>query len=170
MINNYKMRKLLLGTLVVFATVCSLSAQKYGHLNSTLLMQDLPAIKTADSELQTFQTQLTKVGEDMVAAFQKNYDDYIAKSNTGTLSQVQAQEIEAALQQEQTSIQTYQQELQNKVLTKRQELYDPIFSNVRSIIEQYGKDNGYTMIFDSGVGAILFESAEDLTDVIKTKI
>ncbi len=162
--------KLLFAVLMVLATTFSATAQKFGHLNSSELMADLPEIKTADSELQTYQQQLTKVGEDMVAKFQKNYQDYQTKLNSGSISQLQAQEIEATLGQEQQSIQVYQQEVQNKLLEKRTGLYDPIFKKVRELIEQYGKENGYTMIFDSGLGAILFEDSEDLTAAIKAKL
>ncbi|GLR17795.1 OmpH family outer membrane protein [Portibacter lacus] len=162
--------KLFFAAALVFAVTFSASAQKFGHLNSAELMSELPSIKSADSELQTYQQQLAKIGEDLVTDFQKNYQDYQAKVNTGTLSQIQAQEIEASLQQEQQSIQVYQQEVQRKVTEKRKELYDPIFDKVRNVIEQYGKDNGYTMIFDSGLGAILFESSEDLTEAVRAKL
>ena len=161
----------LLSVVIVFSLAIGINAQnKFGHINSALLMSDLPAVKTADSELQTYQEQLAKAGEEMVQKFQANYDDYVTKANSGTISQVQAQEIEATLAQEQQSIQAYQQEVQNKVLAKRQELYDPIFANIRTIIEEYGKANGYTMIFDSSLGAILFQDSEDLTEIIKAKI
>jgi outer membrane protein len=155
---------------MLISLTIGLNAQKYGHLNSTLLMSELPSVKTADAELQTYQNQLLKIGEDMVAKLQTNYEAYTKEANSGTLSQIQVQEKETLLAQEQQSIQAYQQEVQGKILAKRQELYDPIFENVRKIIEQYGKDNGYTMIFDSGLGAILFQDSEDLTDIIKAKL
>ena len=169
--NNFnKIRRILLPCLLLLGIVFSASAQKYGHLNSSQLMVDLPSIKAADAQLKTFQEQLVKVGEGMMTKFQASYQDYVAKSESGTISQIEAQGIEATLQKEQTAIQSYEQEVQNKVLAKRQELYDPIFASVRSLIEQYGKDNGYTMIFDSGLGAILFNESEDLTEKIKAKL
>jgi len=168
--NSNIITRLLFGALFMFAVTFSASAQKYGHLNSAELMADLPAIKAADAELQTYSEQITKAGEEMLVAFQKNYEDYQAKVNSGTISQIQAQEIEAGLQQEQQNLQGYQQEAQRKLQEKRQALYDPIFTKVRNIVEQYGKDNGYTMIFDSGLGGILFESSEDLTEAVKAKI
>ncbi|WP_235298168.1 OmpH family outer membrane protein [Portibacter marinus] len=156
--------------LVMFGATFVLHAQKFGHLNSAELMAEMAEITSADAELKTYQEQLAKVGEDMVTKFQKNYQDYQIKANSGDLSQIQAQEIEGQLTQEQQSIQVYQQEMQNKLMEKRQTLYDPIFEKVRSVIEQYGKENGFTMIFDSGLGAILYEDSEDLTEAIKAKL
>jgi outer membrane protein len=74
------------------------------------------------------------------------------------------------LQEEQQTIQVYQQEVQRRLVEKRKELYDPIFDDVRKKIEDYGKANGYTMIFDSGLGAILFDNSEDLTDTLKAQL
>lgn len=170
MMNSNIITKLLFGAILMLAVTFSASAQKYGHLNSAELMADLPAIKAADAELQTYSQQISKAGEEMLAEFQKNYQDYQAQVNSGDISQIQAQEIEAGLQQEQQNIQGYQQEAQRKLQEKRQLLYDPIFDSVRTIVEQYGKDNGYIMIFDSGLGGILFESSEDLTEIVKAKI
>ncbi len=167
---NIKISKTIFFALLVFGSIISASAQKYGHLNSTTLMKDLPAIKAADTELTTYQAQLTKVGEEKVAKFQANYEAYSIKANSGTISQIEAQKFEADLQKEQLTIQEYQQEVQNKLIEKRQALYDPIFTKVRKIIEQYGKDNNYTMIFDYGMGGILFENSEDLTAKIKEKL
>lgn len=168
--NSSIITKLLFSATLVLSISFSASAQKYGHLNSAELMADLPSIKEADSELKTYQAQLTKVGEDMVADFQKNYQDYQTKVNSGTLSQIQAQEIEATLQEEQQTIQVYQQEVQRRLTEKRRELYDPIFNEVRVKIEEYGKANGYTMIFDSGLGAILYDNSEDLTETLKSQL
>ena len=40
-------------------------AQKIGYCNSAALVQDLPEVKQADSDLQAFQAQLTKKGQEM---------------------------------------------------------------------------------------------------------
>lgn len=163
-------RNLLASAVLVFVVAFAANAQKFGHLNSAQLMAELPAIKSADTQLQTYQQQLNKKGEDMVTAFQTAYNDYMGKANSGTISQIQAAEIEADLQKSQLEIQNYQQEVQQKMVTKRQELYEPIFDKVRKVIEDYGKANGYTMIFDSSIGAILFEDSEDLTEAIKASL
>lgn len=164
------LRNLLLTAFAVVMVAFSMNAQKFGHLNSTDLMSDLPAIKAADVELQTFQEQLNKTGQDMYSKFEVNYNNYLQKTNEGSLSQLQAQEIEASLSQEQQAIQAYQQEVQSKMYIKREQLYAPIFAKLTTVIEEYGKTNGYTMIFDVSLGAILFEDSEDLTAAIKAKL
>jgi outer membrane protein len=41
-------------------------SQKFGYCNSGLLLTQIPEVKAADSDLQAFQTQLTKKGQEMV--------------------------------------------------------------------------------------------------------
>ena len=129
---SHKITRLFFATLIMIGATFAINAQKFGHLNSAELMSEMPSIKTADAELQTYQEQLAKVGEDMVTKFQKNYQDYQVKVNSGSISQIQAQEIEGTLTQEQQTIQVYQQEMQNKMVEKRQALYDPIFEKGRT--------------------------------------
>ena len=50
-------------------------------------------------------------------------------------------------------------------------MYKPILDKVKMAIETYGKDNGYTMIFDSSAGAILHATETDnLINPLKSKI
>ncbi len=58
-------------------------AQKIAYINSSALMQDLPEIKQADSNLSAFQTQLQKRGEQMVTALQTKYQDVAKKQSAG---------------------------------------------------------------------------------------
>ena len=50
-------------------------------------------------------------------------------------------------------------------------MYKPILDKVKMAIETYGKDNGYTMIFDSSAGAILHATETDnLINPLKAKL
>ena len=44
----------------------SIQAQKFGYLNSQVLLAELPEVKAADAEIQALQTQLEKKGQMMV--------------------------------------------------------------------------------------------------------
>ena len=73
--------------------------------------------------------------------------------------------------QEQQAIQAYEVEVQNKLAAKKQELYQPILQKVQQVVDQYGKEQGYTMIFDASIGGILFaDTADDLMPALKSKL
>ena len=159
----------LLFGLILMAT--SVNAQKFGYINSALLLAELPEVKVADSQLETYQKQLMSAGETMVKSFETKYSQYAKEAADGLLSKVQMQEKEGELGQEQQKIQAYEVEVQQKILTKREELYQPILDKVKLAIENVGNENGYTMIFDASGGVLLHANAnDDVMTLVKTKL
>jgi len=130
-----------------------LNAQKYGYVNSSQLLVNLPEVKTADSQLEAYQKQLITKGEEMVKSFETEYRAYLTKVDSGELSQIDMQQKEGKLAQDQQAIQAYEVEVQNNLAAKKQELYQPILARVQEIVDAYGKD-----------------TADDLMPVLKTKL
>ncbi len=159
-------------TLIAFLSFSfSANAQKFGYVNSTLILAEHPDIKSADSQLEAYQKQLISKGEQMVKDFESKYQSYMTQANGGTLSQVQMQQKETELATEQQQIQQYELEVQNNILKKREELYKPVLDKINSVLEALGKDGGYTMIFDSSAGGLLYASeAEDVTPQLRSKL
>lgn len=147
------------------------NTQKFGHINSTQLLLELPSVKTADQQLETFQKQLVTKGQQMVEQFQKDYQAYTTKVDARTLSQLQMQEEEAKLGATQQKIQTYEQEVQQKLVAKRETLYQPILTDLKVKLDEIGKEGNYTMIFDSSAGGLLHANdSEDLMAKMKVKL
>ena len=165
------MKNLILTTLFILAGLVAIQAQKYGHVNSSELILALPEVKTADATLEAYQEELFAKGEQMVKEFETGYQAYVAKANSGEISQLQMQQEEGALSQQQTEIQQYEIEVQQKLAVKKQELYQPILNKVQTAVEALGKEQGYTMIFDTSTGGIIsMQSGDDLMPVLKTKL
>jgi len=168
------MKSILNYTLIAVLTIASitgLSAQKFAHINSQLLMVELPEVKTADVEIQTYQEGLMKKGQEMVQAFEAKYLAYAEKANQGELNKIQMQQMEGELGKEQQAIQTYEGEVQRMLVAKRESLYQPIIDKVKAAIEQVGKEGGYTMIFESGSGALVHAAdSEDIMSLVKSKL
>ena len=164
--------KIFIATLLMTLTVATgIEAQKFGHVNSSELIVSLPEVKVADSQVEAYQNQLIKRGEEMVATFQKEYDAYGVKANAGELSAIQMQQEEARLSAQQQEIQMYEVEVQQLLATKRQEVYQPILDKVQKVVEEVGKELGYTMVFDSGSGGLLFvQNSDDLMSVVKQRL
>lgn len=152
-------------------TVGFASAQKVGHVHSIQLLSQLPEIAVADSLLGIFQIELQAKGDSMLTKLQNDYQAYMTESKTGTISQLQAQTREAALQQQQTALQGFEQAGQQLIMQKRQALYDPILNKVDAAIKEVGKEEGYQMIFDSSVQAMVFTNgAEDIMLKVMVKL
>ena len=155
----------------IMLSAVAINAQKFGYLNSNQLLSELPEVKAADSELETYQKQLVSSGEQMVKDLDAKIQAYSKQAQEGTLSQVQMQQKEAELTKEQQKIQAYELEVQNKILKKREEVLQPIMDKVKEAIENVGKENGYTMIFDSNAGTTLHASeSENVMSLVKAKL
>jgi len=156
---------------MLMITAVSMNAQKFGFVNSAQLLSELPAVKSAESELETFQKQLMSSGEAMVKKLDAKIQAYSKEAQEGLLSQVQMQKKEEELAAEQQKIQAYEVEVQNKILKKREDLYAPILDKVKVAIEAVGADGSYTMIFDSSGGTILHANdSENVMAKVKAKL
>ncbi|HMP28736.1 MAG TPA: OmpH family outer membrane protein [Saprospiraceae bacterium] len=163
--------KKLLTLLVGILLTTAIYSQKFGYINSQELLSGMAEIKVADAELEALQTQLLAKGQVMVKEFEEGYKAYMEEANKGLLSKIQMQKKEEELTQKQQAIQGYEQEIQQALGIKREELYKPILDKVTNTITKYGKDNGYTMIFDTSAGMLLYAvEAENLMDTIKAKL
>lgn len=157
--------------LLTIATATGVSAQKFAHINSQLLMVELPEMKNADTQIQTYQETLMKKGQEMVQAFEAKYLAYAEKANQGELNKIQMQQMEGELGKEQQAIQAYELEVQNMMVAKRETLYKPIIDKVKAAIEQVGKEGGYTMIFESGSGVLVHAAeSDDIMTQVKAKL
>ena len=99
---------LTLGLLLACGTVAF--SQKFGFRNSTLLLTQLPEVKAADSDLQAFQTQLTKKGQERVKLLQDAAAELERKKQQGTISPKDLETQTAKLEEERI-FQNYLKEL-----------------------------------------------------------
>lgn len=166
------MKKILFVFLVLSAASTGLQAQKYGHLNFGNMLSLMPQTKEADEQLQAFQTGLVSKGELMAAEFKGNVAKFIAESQTGTMAPKVQQERQAALEKEQEAIRLYEQEVTDKVNAKREELLKPIVDLLEKTIQEVSKENGFTMVFDTGSFNAVLHAAEtdDLLPLMKKKL
>ncbi|MEM9548111.1 MAG: OmpH family outer membrane protein [Bacteroidota bacterium] len=168
---NYSKKTFLSFLLVALFFSSTGIAQKFAHINSQQLLVDSPLVKTADEQLQTFQNGLISKGQDMVKAFETDYQSYVAEVDAGSLNKIQMGQREAELTKTQEAIQKYEVEVQQKIAAKREELYKPILDKAKVAIDAIGKEGNYTMIFDTGTNGLLFAvESEDILAQVKAKL
>lgn len=157
---------------LILMTLQSAQAQKFGYVNSANLIESHPKVAGANTELETYRKSIMDPFEAKAKAFQSKYDFFVQEVNAGTISKVTAQSRAEALQAEQDSLKKEQQQLEFSIIQKRQALLQPILTEIDSIIQVMGKEEKYTMIFDTSVnGGLLFaQETDDLTDKIKARL
>jgi len=164
--------KYIIATLaLIMFSLSSISAQKFGYINSQELLSQMPKMKEAEANLTTLRTQLEKQAQDMVTSYQTKVQALQQKEAQGELSPKQLEVEGISLQQEQVKINQFSQESQQKIAEKQQSLIQPIMDQVQTAIDDVGKENGFQYIFDQAIGFILYaDNSTDVTALVKAKL
>jgi len=161
----------LLALLIGATTMSAQTTLKYGHMNLGNLLESLPDTKTANDDLKIFTDKLTAKDDSLTKSFQAQYTKFEADYNAGTMTPVQSQAGQTALQKLQEDIQKFEQDAQQVIATKREELLKPILTKVNDAVKVVAKENGYVMIFDTSSGAMLFAAeTDDVVALVKKKL
>ncbi len=175
-----KMKKLVYGTaiacmvllagsaylLITIRAIESRGSAKVGYVKSdALLGQYKPAMavqRRIDEESATAQKDL----QSRYAELQAMDADLKKKSEVLT-TQALAPQIDR-FQKKQSEFYQLQQSLQQNVSQRQSQLLEPIFQDVSTFINKYGKDHGYTVILGTPVQGLLVygDPVSDLTETI----
>ncbi len=163
------MKKLILVATLMCGMFSSTFAQKFGHVNSLELLSKMPEVTLADKQVEDFGKTLQDQLQGMVAEYKAKLEDYQAKASlmNDAIRKVKEQEL-GQLEQR---IQEFQNNAQDNITTKKKELYDPILKKADEAIKAVAKENGYTYVFDTSVGALLFVTDSDnILSIVSTKL
>lgn len=144
-------------------------AVKLGHINSTELMGIMPGKDSVQTVLQNEISELEATLKTMEAELQQRFNEYQEKQ--AQWSDLIKQTKQRELQDMQARAQEFQSNAQETLQTRQQELLQPIIDRAKKAIEDVAKENGYTYVFDSGNGTLLYQSdSDDLLPLVKKKL
>ena len=166
--------KILAGiALMVLATVSTAQTAKFGYVDSGSLLEAMPKVKEAESNLEALNKQLQAKGQKMMEDFQLKYQDLERKVQAGDITPKDQETQAALLEEERNKIVAFDQEMQKQLTEKRESLLTPILDEVRNAIQAVAKENGYTYVFDGspGVGVLLYaDETTNITPLVKAKL
>lgn len=142
---------------------------KLGHVDSNELLKLMPGRDSALTKIQNYAQMLDNQLKGMQTELETKYNDYLAneKEMTDLIKQTRQKE----LQDIQARIETFQQSAQDDLDKKQTELLKPIVDKAKAAIEKVAKDNGYTYIFDAGLGVLLYaDPADDILPLVKKEL
>ena len=162
-------RKSILAVILSFAVglsafVAQAAELKIGVMNVQKIIVLCDAGKEAKGRFEIRMKELQgkfKGEEDALIALQKD----IEKKSSAWSEEMKSEKVR--------EFQKMQRELRAKTEDARFELkqlqdkeLEPILKALEGVVDKYGKDNGYTVIFDSKNGVIYFNNAIDVSDTI----
>lgn len=162
--------------ILLFAAMLAFSASafaqktvKLGHINSSDLMQIMPGKDSAQSAFEAEVKILEGELKAMQDELEKKLNDYQERKSqmTELIRSTKEQELNDLNQR----IQIYQQNAQKKLQEKEAELLQPIIDRAKQAISDVAKENGYTYIFDTSAGAVLYQQdSDDILNLVKKKL
>ncbi len=161
--------KLAVVFLFAIATV-TVSAQKFGHIDLQAIVQVMPERTVAETEFNTFQSDL----EDILGEMQKDYQAKLASFEQlgEDASEIKKTAKITEIQDIQQRMQNYQQTAQGQLQQKQMELLQPVFTKAEEAIAEVAKEKGLIYVFDVGQKIVLYKSNEslDLFPLVKAKL
>ncbi len=142
---------------------------KLAHINSAELMKIMPGIDTAQKVLEDYSAQLQDELKTMYAEYEKKAMDFQDKQATmsQSLQQVKVKE----LQDLESRIKTFEGTAQEDLQQKQEQVLTPIIDRAKAAIAEVAKELGYTYVFDSSLGVLLYqEESDNIFEAVKKKI
>lgn len=142
---------------------------KLAHINSADLMQVMPGRDTAQKVIENYSASLEEELKTMYAEYQSKATKF--QETQATMSQIVQQSKLKELQDLENRIKLFDEQAQGDLQSKQEELLKPLIDKAKAAIAEVAKENGYTYVFDSSVGVLLyFENSDDILELVKKKL
>ena len=163
------MKKLLFLALLI--APLSVFSQKFGHLDSGVVIQLLPEYTQAQADLQTLQKQFEDELQYMRDEFTRKSDEFSTQSSTppDNIRERRDKELEELY----NKMNQYYQDSQQSLQLASQEKMGEITTKVLKAIKQVGEEGGFVYIFDSAGDMVPYVSqtlSTDVTELVKAKL
>lgn len=158
--------------LSLFFSIHINAQQNIGHLNYGTLLSLMPESKTADSQLNTYTTNLTTQLENEADLFRKDYEKTITKMQAGQFSPQEVQTEEARLAKKQQELIAKENKINQDIQVKRNSLLQPIVQKADKVIAEVAQERGLDLIVDTSVlNSVLFaDESEDVISYVLAKM
>lgn len=145
-------------------------AQKFGKVNTQVVVQSLPDYAKAQGEMAALSKQKENDLKSMQDELTRKYQEY--DKSKSVMNPTKQKETEEELQGLNAKIQQAYQDAQKELSEKNNALLEPILTKVQNAITAVGKAGGYTTIFEIGTSGVVFfgDNVKDVTEEVKAKV
>jgi outer membrane protein len=167
------MKRILLTLAVVLGFAFASMAQKYAYVDSEYILQNIPAYKAAQEQLDKLSGQYQKELETIQADIEKMYTSY--RSESVLLSDDMKRKREDVIVTKEKEYRNLQQKYfgrEGEVFKTRQGLVKPIQDDIYNAIQDLAEEGSYVVIFDKsgGLSMIYTNPKFDLSDQVLAKM
>lgn len=167
-----KIKLCLFAVLAILLISTGLNAQpkpRFGHLDFALLYREMPGQDSIRIVFEDYARVLQETFTAMQAEYQTKLEEY--QNNMATMSNLIRQNKERELIDIQTRMESFRVHAEEDLAAKELELTAPIIEKARQAVRDVAIENGYTYIFNSAEGLLLFaEPADDILPLVKKRL
>ena len=142
---------------------------KFAYINSEKLVQQAPGATEART---TVQREVDKIRAELALledSINNMISDYTQKQIT--LSPDAKKKAEDAIRARRASLETRSQQAEQTIAKRQQDLMEPIMNRINTVMNDYRKEHGISVIFDAAARSIISaDSTLDVTDAILAKL
>ena len=137
---------------------------KFGYINSQELITLMPERDSAQAKMEKFVQEIQDQVEALQVELNNKFQKYQKEASTYTPTINEQKQKE--LPDLSNRLQEYQQAGENDARTMNMELMTPIFNKANEAINKVAAANGFTAIFDTTAGALLYYDPNVMVDIL----
>ncbi|MDR0694186.1 MAG: OmpH family outer membrane protein [Prevotellaceae bacterium] len=144
---------------------------KFGHLNVSELIVLMPERDSAQAKMEAYGADLQEQIETLQVELNNKLNMYQTRQATWSDAIREAKQKE--LQEMNQRIEEFQRTAQEDFSRMQQTLLRPVIEKANAAIVKVGKENGFTYIFDTSVGAMPYvntDHSENVLPLIKAEL
>lgn len=134
--------------LVLLAAPLSLAAQKYAHFDYTAVMQAMPEVKTAQTELEAIGKQYSDELQNMQKELEAKYQKFQNEVNDQTPENIRTRRMQE-IQDMQQRLEQANQDNQRAFNEAQQKKMQPIIQKVLDAVNAVAREGNYVYIIDT---------------------
>ncbi len=145
--------------------------QKHAHLNLGNILAMMPEVAEAEANMKNLRDSLVQVYEGRLQGLQNEYGAFQAEMAQGNVAPIDQQKKAQEFQQKQQQLVQFEQQIPTIMEIRRQQKLAPILERIDQAVKEVANENGYSMVFDTSGGAMLFAAeTEDIMSLVKAKL
>ncbi|MDD4141306.1 MAG: OmpH family outer membrane protein [Bacteroidales bacterium] len=142
---------------------------KFGHIDFASLFEMMPEQDSIRTEYEKFYKSIENQLIAMQQELQTKYTAY--QQGAATMSDIIREAKEKELNDLNNRMEEFQTSGQQKLSEKENALMAPLIEKARNAVQAVAKENGYTYIFNSTEGLLLYaEPSDDIMPLVKKKL
>jgi len=167
--------KKLVSLIVVIIGVLSITPSqaqskiKLGHIDFATLYSMMPGLDSVKKEFDTYNKSIQDQYAAMQTELENKFADY--QSNLNSMSPIIRSTKEAEINDLKDRMDSFETTATQDLQNKEAELTEPIINKAREAVEAVAKENGYSYIFNSTEGLLLYaQPSDNIMDMVKAKL